>query len=96
MSSIKVNKPRVDEILIQSFYFCSKKEKSLEKFNLLTLSNVEIWDIIRLHLEHILKARYVNHTIIEKFIKEYSIKGTEIGTVKYYLTIEYLLAHEKL
>lgn len=96
MSRIKVDKPRVDKSIIQSFYCKIKKQNSSKDFNLITLSNKDIWDIIRFRLEHIIKARYINHKINEEFIKEFSFQDMEMGSVNYYLTIEYILEYEKL
>jgi len=78
-----------DSYLIQTFHYQSRNELDKKPLNILTLSNEEIWKIIRFILEYELKRRYKTHEIIEVFEKKHALKGIATGTVKYYLKIYY-------
>ena len=76
-----------DYYLIQTFHYQSRNEIYKKPFDIFTLSNDEVWTIIRFILEYELKRRYKTHEIIEVFEKKHSLKGIETGVVKYYLKI---------
>jgi len=83
----------VDKYLLESHHFKSRPEKLTtedeKKFNILTLSGEEVWDILVFLMIHMMRGRYVSHTVEEKFTKIHALKRIETGTVEYWLHIKY-------
>lgn len=88
-----------DKYLLELYTFQHRPEplttETPKTFDLIKLSNSEIWDKVVYIMQHYLRGRYVNHYIEEKFIIEKTLKRVQTGTVEYWLHIEYLLQHQR-
>ena len=83
-----------DTFLIQSFNYKTRPEplttETPNKFNLLTLNESQIWDVVVFLLTNHMRVRYVRHEVEEHFRVIHNLKRIQTGHVEYYLKIYYI------
>lgn len=86
----------VDSVILETYHFKTRQERSDKKFNILSLSKEQIWEVVIFCLMNYVQGRYVKHEVSEIFEPIKALKGVETGTVKYILTVTVLPHYKRI